>query len=244
MTRSKLVFLIFVGLFGVVNFYLMASGKISADWNGFGIIFAAGLTLALYSFLYQDNPLFKSAEHIFVGVSAAYSTAQIWYLVLLTDVVTPVFNLDKNLDRGYDWILIFPTILGIFMLMRFNQKLEWLSRISFAFVVGLGAGFSIPRSISSFILAQIEPSLRPLTLSIEGFNLLLILIGVITVLIYFLFSIEHSGLIGKASKVGIWFMMISFGASFGYTIMARLSLLIGRVEFLLEDWMNLKLPLY
>lgn len=244
MTRSKLVFLVFVGLFGVVNFYLMASGKISTDWNGFGIILAAGLTLALYSFLYQDNPLFKSAEHIFVGVSAAYSTAQIWYLVLLTDVVTPVFNLDKNLDRGYDWILIFPTILGIFMLMRFNQKLEWLSRISFAFVVGLGAGFSIPRSISSFILAQIEPSLRPLTLSLEGFNLLLILIGVVTVLIYFLFSIEHSGLIGKASKVGIWFMMISFGASFGYTIMARLSLLIGRVEFLLEDWMNLKLPLY
>ncbi len=244
MNRDRLLFLIFIGLFAILNIYLMAAGKIPADWDGFGIILAAGLTLALYSFLYQDNPLFKSAEHIYVGVAAAYSTAQIWYLVLLADVVTPVFNLDANAERGNDWVLIFPTILGLFMLMRFSRKLEWLSRISFAFVVGLGAGFSIPRSISSFILAQIEPSLRPLSWSLEGFNLLLILIGVVTVLIYFLFSIEHTGLVGGASKVGIWFMMVSFGASFGYTIMARLSLLIGRVGFLLGDWLNLQLPLY
>jgi len=38
--------------------------------------------------------------------------------------------------------------------------------------------------------------------------------------------------------VGIWFLMISFGASFGYTIMARLSLLIGRIRFLLDDWLH------
>jgi len=41
------------------------------------------------------------------------------------------------------------------------------------------------------------------------------------------------------SKVGIWFLMVSFGASFGYTIMGRLSLLIGRVQFLLDDWLHL-----
>ena len=63
----------------------------------------------------------------------------------------------------------------------------------------------------------------------------------ITVLIYFLFSIEHTGAVGGASKVGIWFMMVSFGASFGYTIMARLSLLIGRVSFLFRDWLGIEI---
>ena len=69
--------------------------------------------------------------------------------------------------------------------------------------------------------------------------MLVVLVGVIGVLVYFFFSVEHTGTAGHISKVGIWFLMISFGASFGYTIMARVSLLIGRVTFLLDDWLHL-----
>lgn len=36
-----------------------------------------------------------------------------------------------------------------------------------------------------------------------------------------------------ASKVGIAFLMMSFGASFGYTVMGRISLAIGRMQDLL-----------
>ena len=140
---------------------------------------------------------------------------------------------------------IIAPILGIFILTQLStSKFSWLSRISFAFIVGLGSGLSIPRMISSNLLAQIQPTLRPLGMSIEGLNLLIILIGVISVLIYFFYSVEHTGPVGVASKIGIWFLMISFGASFGYTIMARLSLLIGRVGFLMGDWLKLELPLF
>ena len=239
MNRDTLIFLIGVGLFAAINVYLLGTGQLAADWKGFGAIVAAGLTLALYSFLYKDNPLFKLAEHIFVGVAAAYTIAQVWYTVLLADLVTPAFNLDADAEQGSDWLLVFPTLLGLLMLSRFSLRFGWLSRISFAFVVGLGAGLTIPRFISSFILAQIKPSLAPLSWSGEGLNLLIILVGVLTVLIYFFFSVEHTGVVGKASKVGIWFLMISFGASFGYTVMGRLSLLIGRVSFLLKDWLHL-----
>jgi hypothetical protein len=86
--------------------------------------------------------------------------------------------------------------------------------------------------------------MRPITATWEGLDLLIILVGVVTVLVYFFFSVEHTGPVGVASKIGIWFLMISFGASFGYTIMARLSLLIGRVGFLIEDWLVLPLPLF
>ena len=132
---------------------------------------------------------------------------------------------------------------------RLLGKWTWLSRISFAFFVGLGAGLAIPRRIASFILQQIEPSIRPLsadfaTLGWVVLNPPIILVGVVSVLVYLYFSAEHKGTVGGISKVGIYFLMISFGASFGYTVMARISLLIGRVNFLLEDWLNLNLPIF
>ncbi len=69
-------------------------------------------------------------------------------------------------------------------------------------------------------------------------NGIFILVGVVTVLLYFFFSIEHKGPVGVASKIGIYFLMVSFGASFGYTVMGRMSLLIGRMIFLLRDWLG------
>jgi hypothetical protein len=57
-------------------------------------------------------------------------------------------------------------------------------------------------------------------------------------MIYFFFSIEHKGLVGKTARVGIWFLMITFGASFGYTVMGRIALLAQRLEFLFGDWLH------
>ena len=240
MTRDTALFVGFILLFAAVNTYLLVSGTLAADWPGFGVIVAAGFTLALYSFLYKDNPLFKFGEHVYVGVAAAYTFGQVWFPVLYGDLLAPLLDSDADAAAKTNWWLLVPTLLGLLILTRFSTRLGWLSRITFAFVVGLGAGFAIPRTISSYILAQIEPTLKPLSMSWDGIDLLIILVCVVTVLIYFFFSVEHSGAVGKASKVGIWFLMISFGASFGYTIMGRLSLLIGRVTFLFRDWLGIE----
>ena len=233
MTRDTYLFIGFVAVFALINGALLASGMLQGDWTGFGIIAAAGLTLSIYSFLYKDNPLFKFAEHVFVGVAAGYVFGQVWYPTIYGEVIAT-----------FKWSLAVPVILGLLMLTRLSAKMVWPSRLAFAFFVGTGAGFTIPRYISSFVLAQVEPSLKPLTWSIEGLNLFIVLIGVVSVLVYFFFSVEHTGVVGKASKVGIWFLMVSFGASFGYTIMARLSLLIGRVGFLMKDWLGLQTPMF
>ncbi len=235
--RDTYVFLGLLLLFAAVNIGLVASGILAADWTGLGVIVAAGMTLALYSFLYKDNPLFKFAEHVFVGVAAAYIFGQNWYPTIYGELIAEWTDLKEG-ETPNRWLLA-PTILGLLMLTRFSLRFGWLSRYAFAFFVGLGAGLTIPRYISSFILAQIEPTLQPLTWSVEGLNLLIVLVGVVGVLVYFFFSVEHTGTAGHISKVGIWFLMVSFGASFGYTIMARISLLIGRVTFLLEDWLHL-----
>jgi hypothetical protein len=65
---------------------------------------------------------------------------------------------------------------------------------------------------------------------------MVVLVGVFTVLIFFFFSLEHKGTVGGVSRIGLFFIMVSFGASFGYTVMARISLLIGRFQFLIEDF--------
>jgi hypothetical protein len=67
---------------------------------------------------------------------------------------------------------------------------------------------------------------------------LTIFIGAVAAVIYFFFSREQKGLQKGVASTGIIFLMVGFGASFGYTVMARMSLLIGQLQFLLRDWLG------
>jgi hypothetical protein len=240
-SRDFNVLLVCIALFFIINIVLVATGHLVIGGGGFGIIVAAGLTLAMYSFLYKDNPVFKIGENLFVGVALGYTIIMIWFNVLKPEVYDPLI-VPLFTSQTPDYYLIIPTILGCLMLTRFSRKYAWLSRWAFAFVVGLGAGSIIPRIISAFIIQQVKPTLRPVFVGEEtlwsSISTLLIILGVISVLIYFYFSTEHKGAVGTFSRIGIVFLMISFGASFGYTVMARMSLLIGRLHFLLRDWLG------
>lgn len=203
---------------------------------------AAGLTLFIFTFLYQDNPLFKLAEHLYVGVSVGYTIIKAYDTVLIRLIYKPM------VEQG-DWTLLIPLAIGLLMLARYIPKAAWLSRIAFAFIVGVGSGLAIPRVISSFILKQVEDTTRPLISMVadgrltftwdllnpaSNLNTVILLVGVTSVLFYFFFSIEHTGPVHMAARTGILFLMIAFGAAFGYTVMARMSLLIGRLTDLIE----------
>ena len=199
-----------------------------------GIWFLVLRTLSILSYLYGDNPFYKAAEHIFVGVSAGYVFALTWW-----DQVWPNLfgRLGINDSAGFelDLLYIIPLILGIFMLCRLIPSLSWLARISIGYIVGMAAGLKIYVFMNSNILAQIQNS--AIDFSRGGWDILnhiLILFGVLSALIYFFFSKEHKGAIGTISKIGIYFLMIKFGASFGFAVMGRISLLIGRFEDLIN----------
>ncbi|MEE2754852.1 MAG: hypothetical protein VX910_12780 [Candidatus Latescibacterota bacterium] len=243
MNKDQRLLLIVLGAFTLVNGVLIAGGHIPVDTQGIGLIIAAGVSLALYSFLYGDNPVFKLVEHAYVGVVAAYEFSQVWYQNILSDIINPLTGHTENPEPI--WSIVIPTILGFFLLVRLVGKAAWLSRLSFGLIVGLGAGLLIPRRISAYLIQQIEPTVGAVFTSAGfDFNSAFILLGVVSVLVYFSFSLEHKGVVGGVSRVGIWFLMVSFGASFGYTVMARLSLLIGQLTFLMQDWLHLPLPLF
>ena len=81
--------------------------------------------------------------------------------------------------------------------------------------------------------------LRPWGGALTPIDNLILIVGVLSVLVYFYFSKEHTGLFGKITRVGIWTLMITFGAGFGYTVMGRIALLVGRLEFIFVDWLKL-----
>ncbi len=75
--------------------------------------------------------------------------------------------------------------------------------------------------------------------SMHGVWALVVLIGVLGTLCYFFFSKEHKGPLEWGARTGIVFVMVGFGASFGFTVMARISLAIGRFLFLMRDWLGI-----
>lgn len=72
-----------------------------------------------------------------------------------------------------------------------------------------------------------------------SYSNIIYVVGTFTALVYFLFTLEKKGVQGKISSMGRWVMMVAFGAAFGNTVMARVSLFLGRMQFLLGDWLHM-----
>ena len=232
------------------------------------------LTLCIFSYLYDDNPFYKAAEHLFIGVSAGYWTAiyfwtqiqpnlfgrlwpklsdandhsmfySIWYAIyeILNFISTGFGVLDRSIFpeggiEGHDemrLIYIIPFILGIFMLLRLVPNVGYLARWAIAYIVGMTAGLRFYSFLNSNILLQIPSVAIDFTADWGSiFNASIVFVGTITGLIYFFFSKEHKGTLGTLSKIGIYFLMIKFGASFGFAVMGRISLLIGQMNYLID----------
>lgn len=203
----------------------------------FGLWMAVFFTFSIFSFLYKDNPFYKFAEQVFVGMSAAYWLVYLFYSIMLPNLFTKLLS-----DFKGNMILLIPAALGLMMLVRLIPKAQWVSRYPIAIMIGTSAGINMVRYAKSDLLSQISATMiNPFAASsLSGVigNFLLIL-GTLCGVYFFYFSKKQEGISAVPSKLGIWFLMVSFGASFGYTVMARISLLIGRLEFLLKDWLHI-----
>ena len=199
-----------------------------------GTLVAGILTLAILSFLYRDNPVYKMAEYLLIGVSIGYVLVITWTNTLVSLLFEPLWT-DTNL-----WLLI-PFVLGLLMWARFHRKTSWLSRIPIGFMIGSGAGVAIPAMLYGRTLKQMSATIVPLVDSsgVPDLSGLVVIVGLLTTLSYFYFSREHKGYFGGLAKIGTFFLMVFFGTTFGYTVMSRMSTFIGRMEFLLTDFLRL-----
>ncbi len=227
-----------------------------------GVWIAALMTLGVLSYLYRDNPLYKLVEAIVVGVSAGYSfVVGLWdnliakLFVKLTpglvhEIFIPLGAGEKIPDPDYTYLV--PLLLGVLLFFRFLPKLEWVSVWPLAFVVGTTAGLKLIMFIEADFLRQIQNTWLPwIVVSTNPANGLqsidygtsikniLLVLSVLAALTYFYFSVEHKGPVKYVARAGIWVLMITFGSSFAFTVMGRITLLTVRLEFLLGRWLGL-----
>ncbi len=278
------------------------SGDTTVHWSfprTFGIWVSAFFSLAILSFLYKDNPLYKFAEHAFVGISAAYyMVIAVWTTLIpnllgkllprmVKSTLQPGLDLDTIIEKhaddtifgvfrwavpydsvNYDglaasWIqllnpyYLLPVALGVMLLWRLAPKGQWIARWALAFILGYTSGLRLVGFLGSDFVRQIADTITPIVLLqsdngaiaydfgwafYNSMNAIIVLLGVGCGLTYFFFSFEHKGLVGRVSRVGIWVLMITFGAGFGYTVMGRIALLVGRFQYLVIDWLNIVPP--
>jgi hypothetical protein len=208
---------------------------------------AAFLTLATFSFLYKDNPFYKIAEHLVVGVSAGYFVVILWHNGLVPNLFSRLA--DGNwyllwLNSTKPWYIL-PAFLGTLMWTRFSRNYSWVSRWPLALYIGIATGVAIPLEMTNRVLRQLYATMssvnwdnfwgRDFLDATAGYSQVIIFAGVIAALFYFFFSKAHTGLFGGIARFGIWILMIGFGATFGLTVMGRISLFINRIQDL-NDW--------
>lgn len=271
------------------------------------------LTFAILSFLYKDNPFYKLAEHVFIGVS-------IGYLIVLqyNDNIDPKLVDAMSEKEGLAFAARLIAVVLVIMLFTkaISRRFHWVGRYPLAFVVAFYAGLQVNAVAQAELGAQIRfsaqsldsektdlnsaepeeltklPGMSPLIaekwvaeratqpftsvddaiarpsltpgerdgLSSERghligldaraaaskgernwfgvFSNVLLLLGLLASLVYFYFSVAHKGPVGRVSRVGVWVLMIGFGASFGLTVQGRLSLAIGRAYAMLGRTVN------
>lgn len=217
-----------------------------------GIWVAAILTLCIFSFLYKDNPAYGVAQNLFVGLTLGY----VLVVKVLKEGIFGVIK-DQFFATG-TWTIqpdiaaivssVIAILLGLLFFSSYVPKWSGLVTIVLALTIGWGSGIVISAELSSKVYAQVTSTI----LDFQGFsekeffsgsksqvNTVLMLVGVICTLTYFFFSVEHRGVPGKLAKIGVIFIMISFGASFANAVAGRVTLLIGRMTFLLGDWLHL-----
>jgi len=200
------------------------------------------LTLFVFSYLFGDNPVFRFATGILVGVSAGYFAVLIVYQVLLPRLIVPLM-------QG-SLIALIPLFLSGLLLTKLSPRLSKLGNISMAYLVGAGAAIAIGGAVLGTLFAQIKGSINSFApvsgagmqnqwLLVEaGF----ILLGTIASLVYFNFGVkEKEGQTGKRGPIaalfagiGQFFIAITLGAVFAGVMTSAITALIERSGFIIQ----------
>jgi len=220
-----------------------------------GLWVAAFCTLAIFSFLYGDNPVYKFTESVFVGVSAAYAMVVAFWTEIVTNLYAKLMpglaritffpDMDKKVEA--DLLYLIPLVLSVLLLWRLAPKGNWIARWPLAFFIGATAGIRLVSYLETDFIGQLQSTVMPFIvfsadgtlLWIKSLRNTVVVVGVLSCMVYFFFSVEHEGIIKYISRLGIWFLMVTFGASFAYTVMGRIALLSARLDFLFKDWLGI-----
>jgi len=209
--------------------------NISTDLSVWIVAF---LTLAVFSGVYKKNPFYRFAESLFIGVSAGYF-ACIW----LISVLMPTFN---EIASG-SYLYIIPVITGLLVFFPERKGKPGVHLLPAGFLIILYAALNMVVYFEAFIYRMVFSSVEPLiTFYSDGsvawdmtVNSILSVVGVCATLV-FLFSrkYSYSNSIRTVGTVGRFYVLVAIGACFGYTLVSRIILLFGRIDFIVREFLG------
>lgn len=194
---------------------------------GLGTWTAAACTLAVFSYLYRDNALWRAVEHLYVGLSAGYGLGYAWHNFLAPIILTDVL-------RHHQYAYVLPLAFGFLVFMRTARGGEGLARLPLAIWVGYGAGYALtylPRTLRLQVTGSMLPPDR-----LDNVMILATLVGG---LCYFLFTVGQRGPVRRLASFGRYAIMLALGAAFGGAVLYRYTIFLGRMTFLLRTWLHL-----
>ncbi|KAF0196751.1 MAG: hypothetical protein FD169_730 [Bacillota bacterium] len=195
--------------------------------------------VSLFSFIYKENAAYRFFEHVFVGAAAGYFL-QMNYVNILDRAWIPLVAKGR-------YSLLIPIFLGLLLYTRFFKRYAWLSRWATSFMIGIGVGISSFGMINAQLIRQASAAMMPflvkdklgVILWTRSANNTLMILGTLSVLVYFFFSYTPKGPVKEVTHFGRWVMMLTFGVAFGNVVMGRISLLLGAFERIFGTWLGL-----
>ncbi len=200
----------------------------TAMWDVVGLWTGWVLMLTIYSYpLYKENPVYRFSEHMFIAIFLAINVVtNINYVMRIA--VVPL--LEGKI------LMIVPLILGLMIYAMLIPEYRWVSRYPIALLVGAGFGLGIRGTIGPNIQDAIASTITAPTEggALAWFNFAYIAVGLVCSMMYFLLTIEHTGVLKTPTRIGRLFIMVGLGAYFGNTVLFRFTMLTGRAKFFLE----------
>ncbi|HON87055.1 MAG: hypothetical protein KBI39_01395 [Firmicutes bacterium] len=192
---------------------------------------AALCTLAVYSYLYKENPAYRIAEYTLVALYTSYSITLDFHEYLIP--YAQRYAIEEG--QWYFWVM---GALGLLLYFRYAPpKYNWLARYPISIAVGWGLGYNLIR-LPRPVMVQVRDAMRPL----NTVNNVLFFVFFLCILFYFFFTTgKESKFIQGSGRIGRYIMMVGFGCAFGNTVQGRISLFLNRLSFLLIDWLGIQI---
>ena len=214
----------------------------------FGAVLGFILTVLIFTYIIGDNPFFRFAIHLFIGVASGFALVVVFYNVFWNQVFLAI------IEQPSQALLMAPALLaGVWLLV--TKSVTRLSRLGnwiMAFLVGAGAATAIGGAVLGTLFPQIGATGSLFDMGgaqgFQGglagylFRGLIILAGTLTTLIYFHFGVRTSPdgqqtrhpLVQELARVGQVFIAITFGVLFAGVYAAALASMIERLNFIVE----------
>lgn len=201
-----------------------------------GMITGAALTILIFSYLLGDTLFYRLALHLFTGALVGYFLGVVVREVLFKTAFGGLLQ---------DPVLAIPLLMGVgLFFFKSIRRLAYIGNIFLAFLIGVGVMVTLTGVLRGTLLPQLEATSRAFdeATGLGMLNSLLMLVGTVCTLMAFHFAARKqsglaglwSRLVGLAGQVGRWFLLVLFGVAFAGALTASLSILIGRVQYILQ----------